>query len=306
MSAAALQLAIPLVLYGSCLAVFWVGVSETAIGVFLASAYGRGALALAGHHRYFAHRAFRTGRGFQLVMALAGATCLQGGPLSWAALHRHHHRHADGAEDVISPRRHGFWWTQLHRWVGTEHAVAGQRIRDFDRFPELLWLERYWGLVALAFAAAIFGLGALLARAAPGLGTSGPQLLVWGFFAANAYMIQLASLVNSAGHRFGTRPFDTPDDSRNNAWVGVLALGEGWHNNHHRFPGSARHGLEWWQLDGTYALLRGLERLGLVWELRVPPTRALRRASGAPRGRSASAPSAAAVQARAKASPRRE
>jgi len=300
-----LPLAVPLLLYGSCLAVFAVGASKTALLVFVVSAYGRGALSLAGHHRYFAHRSFRTGRGFQLVMALAGATCLQGGPLSWAALHRHHHRHSDAPEDVISPRRYGFWWTQLHRWVGTEHAVSGKRIHDFDRFPELLWLERWWGLVALAYAAATFGAGALLARAAPGLGTSGPQLLVWGFFVANAYMIQVASLVNSAGHRFGRRVFDTPDDSRNNAWVGVLAFGEGWHNNHHRFPGSARHGLEWWQLDGTYWILRGLERLGLVWDLRVPSRRAVRRAAEAARGRSASAPSAAPVQTSAKASPQR-
>jgi stearoyl-CoA desaturase (delta-9 desaturase) len=291
-------------LYGSCLAVFAVGVSTTALLVFLVSANGRGLLTLAGHHRYFSHRSFRTTRAFQLVLALAGATCLQGGPLGWAALHRHHHRHSDDAEDVISPVRRGFWWSQLHRWVGTGHAVAGARIRDFDAFPELLWLERHWAWVALAFAVGTFALGSLLARLAPGLETSGAQLFVWGFLVANAYMIQVASLVNSACHRFGTRPFDTGDESRNNPLVALLAHGEGWHNNHHRFPGSARHGLAWWQLDTTYLLLRGLERLGVVWDLRQPSPAQL--AAASPRGRtSSSAPKATSTQPKAKASPTR-
>ena len=291
-------------LYGSCLTAFAVGVSTTALIVFLASAYGRGVLTLAGHHRYFSHRSFRTTRAFQLVMALAGATCLQGGPLHWAALHRHHHRHSDGPADVISPIQHGFWWSQLHRWVGTGHALTGVRIRDFDAYPELLWLERHWAWVAFAFAAGTFALGALLARWAPGLGTNGPQLFVWGFLLANAYMIQLASLVNSVCHRFGSRPFETGDESRNNPLVGWLALGEGWHNNHHRFPGSARHGLAWWQLDGTYLLLRGLARLGVVWDLRQPSPAQL--AAAPRRGRTRrSVPEAASAQPRAKASPTR-
>ena len=263
----------------------WVGASWTALLVFLVSAYGRGVLTLAGHHRYFSHRSFRTGRGFQLVMALAGASCLQGGPQAWAALHRHHHAHSDEPDDVISPVRHGYWWSQLHLWVATDHALATSRIGDFDDFPELLWLERHWWVVPLGLMLGLLCVGALLPDR---LGTSGAQLLVWGFFMANAYMIQVASLVNAACHRFGSQPFDNGDESRNNLWVALLSAGEGWHNNHHRYPWSARHGLRWWQLDGTWLLLRALSRLGIVWDLREPgdslPDRPLEPVASQPSG----------------------
>ena len=122
----------------------------------------------------------------------------------------------------------------------------------------------------------MFGAGAFLADARPALGTSGPQVLVWGCFLANAYIIQVASLVNAAGHRFGSQPFATGDGSRNNAWVSVIAAGEGWHNNHHHFPWAASTRIEWWQFDGVYALLRVLSWFGIVWDLRTPHAAARR------------------------------
>jgi stearoyl-CoA desaturase (delta-9 desaturase) len=282
-------------LYAPCLAVFWVGVSGFAVAVFAASVVSRGMLTLAGHHRYFSHRSFQATRGFQLLMALAGASCWQEGPLSWAAIHRHHHRSSDGPEDVISPVQHGYAWTQFHLWVGTDHALVGRRIHDFDDYPELLWLERCSWPVPLLFAAVLFGLGALVEGALPALGTSGPQLLVWGFFLANAYIIQIASLVNAVCHRFGSQPFATNDGSRNNAWVALLSVGEGWHNNHHRFPWAASNRIEWWQLDLVYGMLKLFSWLGLVWDLRCPPAQAAARAATRGSGPRPGPPAARAV-----------
>jgi stearoyl-CoA desaturase (delta-9 desaturase) len=267
-------------LYGPCLAVLWVGASGAALAVFALSTVARGMLTLAGHHRYFSHRSFRASRGFQLCMALSGASCWQGGPLGWAAMHRHHHRTSDGPEDVISPVQHGYLWTQFHLWVQTDHPLVGKRIHDFDDYPELLWLERHPTLVPVLLAAGLFGLGAALAWAAPALGTSGAQLLVWGFFLSNAYIIQIASVVNAGCHRWGSQPFATGDSSRNNAWIAFLSVGEGWHNNHHRFPWSASNRVEWWQFDLVYGMLKAFSWLGLVWDLRRPPARGRPAAAG--------------------------
>jgi stearoyl-CoA desaturase (delta-9 desaturase) len=192
-------------------------------------------------------------------------------------MHRHHHRSSDGPDDLISPVQHGYSWTQLHLWIATRHPLVGKRIHDFDDFPELLWLERHWWVAPVGWATSMYALGAALAAAAPPLGTSGAQLLVFGGILANAYIIQTASLVNAACHRFGSQPFDTGDGSRNNGWVSLVAVGEGWHNNHHRYPWAASNRVEWWQLDPVYGVLRMLAWLGLVWDLRLPgPARASR------------------------------
>ncbi|HEY5810196.1 MAG TPA: acyl-CoA desaturase, partial [Povalibacter sp.] len=119
----------------------------------------------------------------------------------------------------------------------------------------------------------LFGAGSVLQRIAPQLGVNGPQLLVWGFFISTVVLYHATFTVNSLAHRFGTRRYPTPDDSRNNLWIALLTLGEGWHNNHHRFPGAARQGLLWWEIDLTYYVLCLFARLGLIWDLRPVPAR---------------------------------
>ena len=142
---------------------------------------------------------------------------------------------------------------------------------DLARFPELRWLDRYDVAVPLAMAVGLYALGALLERAAPGLGTSGPQLLVWGFFVSTVVLFHATVTINSLAHRFGSRRFATTDDSRNNLWLALLTFGEGWHNNHHFYSSSARQGFRWWEIDLTWYGLRLMALLGLVRDLKPVP-----------------------------------
>jgi stearoyl-CoA desaturase (delta-9 desaturase) len=145
------------------------------------------------------------------------------------------------------------------------------RVPDLRGYAELRWLDRFDAAVPLALAAGCYGLGALLARVAPGLGTDGPQMLVWGFFISTVALFHATVTINSLAHRFGSRRYATRDDSRNNPWLALLTLGEGWHNNHHRYPAAARQGFYWWEIDLSYFALRLLQALGIVWDLRPVP-----------------------------------
>ncbi len=259
-------------LHLACLAVFWVGFSWFALWTAVAL-YAVRMFAITGfYHRYFAHKAFKTSRPVQFAFAVVGAASVQRGPLWWAAHHRHHHRHADTEHDVHSPR-HGFFrshmgWFLTRRGFGTNF----DGIKDIARFPELRLLDRFDILVPLLLAVGLFALGSWLEGAYPQLGTSGPQLLVWGFFVSTIALFHATVTINSLAHRWGTRRFATRDDSRNNAFLALITFGEGWHNNHHHFPGSARQGFAWYELDLTYLGLRAMALLGLVRDLKpVPP-----------------------------------
>jgi len=261
-----------LAMHLACFAVFWVGVSPVAVGVAI-GLYAVRMFAITGfYHRYFSHRAFRTGRVVQFVFAVIGAACVQRGPLWWAAHHRDHHRHADTAADLHSPRVHGFWWSHAG-WFLTDGAFAtrSERVPDLCRFPELRWLDRFDLAVPVALAGFLYALGAALERWVPQAHTSGPQMLVWGFFVSTIVLFHVTVSINSLAHRFGRRRFDTRDDSRNNGWLALLTFGEGWHNNHHFFPGSARQGFRWWEVDLTWYGLKLMQSLGLIWDLKTVP-----------------------------------
>jgi stearoyl-CoA desaturase (delta-9 desaturase) len=261
----------------ACGAVWWVGVSRTAIAIAAASYALRMFAITAFYHRYFAHRTFRTSRALQFFFACLGAASVQRGPLWWAAHHRRHHQHADMAGDPHSPRRgllrsHMLWFLSAEGF-GTDF----KRIPDLARFPELRWLDRYDIAVPIVFAAMLYGLGWLLAQVAPALETTGAQLLIWGFFVSTVVLFHATVTINSLAHRFGTQRFETGDDSRNNAWLALLTFGEGWHNNHHYYPGSVRQGFLWWEIDLTYYGLCLMAGLGLVRGLRPVPARVLAR-----------------------------
>jgi stearoyl-CoA desaturase (delta-9 desaturase) len=257
-------------LYLGCLAVFWVGYSSTALWVALILTHLRGFGVTAGYHRYFAHRSYRTSRPFQFILGFLGASALVGSPLTWCASHHLHHRVSDGPEDLISPVQHGFWWSQLALWAFVQPSGGRRRFRGFDRYAEIRWLDRWWLLPGALTFGALYVVGEWLAHRHPELQIDGAQLLTWGGFISTIYLYQVTSLVNSWCHRWGSRPFRTGDNSRNSLLVGILAMGEGWHNNHHRFPYSERQGLAWWQVDVTHYLLALLAALGIVWELKTP------------------------------------
>jgi stearoyl-CoA desaturase (delta-9 desaturase) len=261
-------------LHLACVAVLWVGVSRLALAI-AAALYVLRMFALTGfYHRYFAHRTFRTSRPMQLVFAVIGASCVQRGPLWWAAHHRSHHQSADTPRDPHSPTVHGFLWSHMG-WFLTPNGFRTdwKRIPDLARYAELRWLDRFDVLVPILLAAGLYALGAGLRAFAPQLGASGGQLVVWGFCISTVVLFHATVTINSLAHRYGSRRFATPDDSRNNLWLALLTFGEGWHNNHHFFPASARQGFRWWEVDFTYYGLKVLEAAGLVRGLKPVPAR---------------------------------
>ena len=270
-------------LHLGCLGVLWVGVSTTAVLV-AAVLYALRMFAITGfYHRYFSHNAFRTSRAAQLVFAVLGAAAVQRGPLWWASHHRHHHANSDRAADAHSPLQHGFLWSHMGWFLARENfATRTALVADLARYPELRFLDRYDALVPLLLALSLYAAGEWCAVYVPALATSGAQMVVWGFCISTVVLYQATFTINSLAHRFGWRRYATRDGSRNNLWLALLTFGEGWHNNHHHFPGAARQGFYWWEIDLTYCGLRLLEALGIIRDLRVVPPRLLgaRRAAG--------------------------
>jgi stearoyl-CoA desaturase (delta-9 desaturase) len=263
-------------LHLACFAVIWTGWSWVAVSVALLL-YAFRMFAITGfYHRYFSHRSFKTSRIAQLVFAVLGNTAAQRGPLWWAAQHRHHHRHSDEEQDPHSPEHHSFLWSHaLWLTAPANFRTRLEFVKDLARFPELRFLDRFDALVPFFFFAALFGFGALLSAVAPGLGTSGAQMLVWGII-STVVPFHGSCTINSLAHRFGKRRFATRDSSRNSFLLALLTLGEGWHNNHHHYPASVRQGFYWWELDLTYYGLKLLASLGIIWDLKPVPRRALK------------------------------
>jgi stearoyl-CoA desaturase (delta-9 desaturase) len=274
-----------ILMHVACFAVIWVGWSITAVSVAIGLYIVR-MLAITGfYHRYFSHKAFKASRPVQFVFAVIGASAVQRGPLWWAAHHRHHHKHSDTERDAHSPHRHGFLWSHLGWFLADENfATRSGLVRDWLVYPELRFLDRHDKLIPVLLAASLFVAGWGLERRAPGLGVTGAQLLVWGFAISTVALYHATFTVNSLAHRFGRRRYQTRDNSRNNLFLALLTFGEGWHNNHHHYPGSARQGFFWWEIDLTYYFLRLLAALGLVSDLRDVPVRILnaRRTSAGP------------------------
>ena len=261
-----------LLLHIACFSVIWVGWSGFAVGVAVAL-YGIRMFAITGfYHRYFSHKTFRTSRFGQFVFAVVGSTAVQRGPIWWASMHRHHHAHSDRHEDAHSPLQHGFLWSHLGWFLSERNfATRTERVKELAKFPELLFLDRFDVLIPVVFALSIYALGNWLESVAPELGTNGLQLLVWGFVISTVALYHATFSVNSLAHGWGSRRYATTDQSRNNFWIALFTLGEGWHNNHHHFPGSVKQGFYWWEIDFTYYGLRMLAAMGLIWDLRLVP-----------------------------------
>jgi stearoyl-CoA desaturase (delta-9 desaturase) len=263
-----------ILLHLSCLAVFFVGVSWFAVIVMIVFYFLRMFAITAFYHRYFSHKAFKTSRPVQFIFALIGVMSTQNGPLWWAAHHRNHHRHADKPGDLHSPRD-GFWYSHMGWFLNKQNfATQEHLVKDWIKFPELKWLDRHSVLVSVLTAASFWVVGSALAHFAPSLKTNGIQLFVWGFLISTVLLTHVTLTINSFAHRFGFRTYETTDDSRNNWFLALITLGEGWHNNHHFCPASVRQGFVWWQIDISYYVLRMMAAVGLVWDLVPIPKKA--------------------------------
>jgi stearoyl-CoA desaturase (Delta-9 desaturase) len=237
------------------------GFSWSGVALALGSYFIRMFVVTASYHRYFSHRAFRTSRWFQFVLAVGAQTAAERGVIWWASHHRWHHKHSDGERDVHSPGRRGFWyshigWVLSPDWNDTDESG----VADLVRYPELRFLNH--PAMAMVPTTAL-ALAFLFAGGAFGL--------VWGYFVSTVLLWHGTFSINSLSHVFGSRRYETGDLSRNNLALALLTTGEGWHNNHHHYQSSARQGFRWWEIDITYYLLRLLALLGLIWDLREPP-----------------------------------
>jgi stearoyl-CoA desaturase (Delta-9 desaturase) len=238
-----------------------------------------------GFHRLFTHRSFATKPWVRGVFAAAGSMAIEGPVISWVADHRKHHAFADQPGDPHSPHvDHGVGWRGalrglVHAHMGWLfiHTQRGARQRyapDLVADPVVSWVDRTFVVWVLSGLGAAFGLGWLIG----GTLTAALTGLLWGGAVRILVLHHVTFSINSLCHFFGRKRFDTGDESRNLAWLSFLSLGEAWHNNHHAFPTSAAHGLRWWELDLSSAVIRGLERVGLAWDVvRIDPARQQRK-----------------------------
>lgn len=232
--------------------------SWTAVGlaVFLHWLTGGVGVTL-GWHRLLSHRSFQTSKWLEYVLVFCGVLSLQGGPIWWVGLHRHHHLYSDQDADHHDSCK-GFWWSHMG-WmfydVPAEKEIARftKDIAD-DRFYQ--FLDKYFFPIQLVFAGFLFLLGGL-------------PFLFWGVFVRLVLVYHTTWFVNSATHKFGYRTYESEDRSTNCWWVALLAYGEGWHNNHHTYQYSARHGLKWWEIDLTWMMIQLLQMLGLAWKVKL-------------------------------------
>jgi len=259
-----LSRAVPfLLVHVAALGVFLIPFKAWYVGLAVGLYYLRMFGVTAGYHRLFAHRAYKTSRIFQFLLAWLAVSSAQKGVLWWTAHHRKHHRYSDQPEDIHSPVQRGLWWAHVG-WIfsrrngGTNLA----RVADLARFPEIRWLERWNLLPPVTLAAGLFLWGGLPA-------------LLWGFFVSTTLLWHGTYTINSLAHLFGRRRYATPDDSRNNWFLALLTLGEGWHNNHHYYRPAANQGFFWWEFDPTFYVLKMLSWVGLIWDVRTPPRRVL-------------------------------
>jgi len=258
-------LAIPFVLMhvAALAAVIFTPLSWELAALTVGSYYLRMFGVTAGYHRYFAHRAYKTSRPFQFLLAFLAQSSAQKGVLWWAGHHRAHHAYSDTERDIHSPVRRGFWWSHLGWILSTRYDETDfNRIKDFAKYPELRFLNRWPLLPAVVYAAVVFAIWGL-------------DGLMWGFFVSTVLLYHGTFFINSLAHVLGRRRFPTADTSKNGVLLALIANGEGWHNNHHYFPTSARQGFYWWEVDLTYYVLRALAALRIVRELREPPAKIL-------------------------------
>ncbi len=229
----------------------------------------------AGYHRYFSHRTYKTSRWFQFLLAFAAESSAQKGVLWWSAHHRSHHRFSDTPQDPHSMKIYGFWYSHLGWILGPDYNHTElDKVRDLLKYPELVWLDRYFLVPPVVLAVGTMALGGCFNAGEFSLHavfTRGWSSLFIGFLLSTVLLYHATFSINSIMHKFGRARYRTGDESRNCWWLALITLGEGWHNNHHYFQHAARQGFFWWEFDISYYVLRGLALLGLVWDLRAVP-----------------------------------
>ena len=253
----------------SSLLVLFVPFSVGMVGLWAVSHFLRAIGLTLTYHRYFAHRAFKMGRVTQFVWSWIAASAMQKGPLWWAGHHVTHHKFADREGDPHSPIISGFYHAHLGWFLNdVRHdklPPTNPVIRDFGKYPEIRLLDEYYWVPPALLALGMYLYG-------------GMQWLAWGFLLPTMTLAHATFAINTINHLYGSRRFDTVDESRNNVFTAFFAAGEGWHNNHHRYQRAARNGFYWWEFDPTYYAIWTMQKVGLAWDVQPVPERIYREA----------------------------
>jgi len=248
----------------SAFLIFFVPFSWGLIALWAVSHFLRAIGLTLAFHRYFAHRSFQMNRVARFVWSFIGTAAMQKGPLWWAGHHVNHHRYADRYGDPHSPMVSGVYYAHIGWFLNdAKHdrlPASNPVMRDFSKAPEIVWLNNNFWAPPLLLAIAMFLVG-------------GMPWLILGFCLPTMTLAHATFAINTVNHMFGTRRFDTIDESRNNALTAVFAVGEGWHNNHHRYQRSARNGFYLWEFDPTWYAIRLMQMVGLVWDVKTVPER---------------------------------
>ena len=219
------------------------------------------------YHRYFAHKTFKTSRLMQFIFAFIGSTAAQRGPIWWASHHRRHHLNSDRHNDHHSPHTHHFLWSHMGWFLAKKNFLTDRKVvRDLIKFKELVLIDRFDWLPPVLLLISLFVIGEYLLLAS---NISGLNMVIWGFCVSTILVYHCTFAVNSVAHLWGTQRYNTKEESKNNFFVALLTFGEGWHNNHHHYPGSIRQGFYWWEVDLTYYVLRCMSFLGIVYNIRT-------------------------------------
>jgi len=216
-----------------------------------------------GYHRLHTHRSYKVPTALEYLFAVCGALTLEGGPITWVAVHRIHHQNSDQPGDPHSPRDGGWWahagWILTGQTLHNNTRAMAKYAPDLAKRPFYVWLNNYHWLPSIVLAVLLYAIGGL-------------PLMLWGVFVRVVFGLHATWLVNSATHMWGRRRFATRDDSRNTWWVALITFGEGWHNNHHAHPTSARHGLAWYEFDPSWIQISILKYLGIAKSVKVAKT----------------------------------
>jgi stearoyl-CoA desaturase (Delta-9 desaturase) len=248
---------------------YFSGVSITALAICFVSYFIRMFAITGFYHRYFSHKAFKTGRVMHSLFAFLGSSTTQRGPLWWASHHRRHHSHSDQEKDTHSPVVYSFLWSHMGWFLCRKNYPTDMRhVKDWEKYPELKFINRFDMFSPAIYIAILYGIGAFANAYFPNLNFDGFQSVVWGFIISTVILYHATFTINSLAHRWGSQRYDTNDQSRNNRFLAIITLGEGWHNNHHFYPSSARQGFFPGEWDVTYKILQIFKCFGLISDLK--------------------------------------
>lgn len=257
-----------LMVQATVLIAFFVPFSWELVGIAFASYYLRMFGVTGAYHRYFAHRSYKTSRVFQFILAWLGGTAMQKGPLWWGAHHRDHHKYSDTDKDLHSPR-HGFWHSHMLWFLKPDYNEFNPKmIKDYAKYPELRFIDRFYWIPPLVYAFQLYFLGLWMGG---GDHLYAFSVLTWGYAVATFFLGHGTWTINSLTHVIGKKRYETGDDSKNHWFLAIVTMGEGWHNNHHYYRHSVNQGFYWYEYDFSYYILRFLSLFGLVWDLKTPP-----------------------------------